>query len=456
MFGFELQTNKNVFLSGVKEREVAWHAGDLLTLEGDETYENPDWAELEFVTAPCPDVATARKAVGIAGELARRLAVDAAAAPGGVLTFKQGQAYANGVWARPCTIQIGNPEFHAQPQVTVGVPLAGMRRFITTALRNIDSGALADQLTGLRVDARKRFTDHGVTPEVAESPDMDGFLIACHYFLNRAFLPEFRHFAVDAAGRPSSPRSHDSWRVFEFDSEDLASVSDKQGPVFWTGSGSTCRMSVNRDSPKSRFQLLHRTDFYSMFRMIPQRLRAGVTEEVLRDVLWPNLEWSREFVLFATPYRAEPLDPDAVPPPVERTGRGWQDAEGDSSAKADRWFLAEYGPLFSDWCASIVHGRPVTTGDGNLPKDLASPPPGIRGRERANLHTFPTKDEDKSTYYGMGAFPADSGPQGALAVYEHRAFSTDASIAPLLAGTLVPAANWDALVQRFGQTYLTD
>ncbi|MBL7494322.1 hypothetical protein I6A60_10070 [Frankia sp. AgB1.9] len=450
MFGFELQTNGNNFVEGVSPREVAWKSDDgLVTLEGDETYENPRWAELEFVTAPCKDLKTAQEAAATAQNLATALAREAHGNLG-VVRFRDTQVFEKGTWTRTGSMVVKNPVFAAKPQVTVGVALPAMRRFLTTALTNTGAQLTVETLTSLRQLAALRFKEHSISPEVAGSPEMDGFLAACHYFLLKSFVYDIPYYAVDAEGRPGLPRDHDLWRVFEWDSQYLASLKYKGSAPLMTGRGNVCRVAVNRDAPKSLYEILHRTDFHAMFRLIPERLRAGITKDVLRDVLWPDLTWNRNFIMMVVPYRADPLEGRLQPVPVRRKGTGWKDGVRDTSTKVDYWYLTDGGPFYQDWCASVLEGRQAVDRGSNIPKDLASPPPGIRGRERAHLHEFPTSAEDKSTYYGMGAFPAD---KGGLAVYEHRAFASDSCIKHTQIGELVPSANWVKLVEAFHQTY---
>jgi hypothetical protein len=73
LFGFELQTNGNVFIEGVKDREVAYEH-KLMTLEGDETLRPGAESELEFVTAKCANLDDALRAVEAASNLAKALA----------------------------------------------------------------------------------------------------------------------------------------------------------------------------------------------------------------------------------------------------------------------------------------------------------------------------------------------------------------------------------------------
>jgi hypothetical protein len=110
----------------------------------------------------------------------------------------------------------------------------------------------------------------------------------------------------------------------------------------------------------------------------------------------------------------------------------------------------EHGPTLVEWWESVVYGRPgpgEPTHSPKVPKDLASPPPGLRGRSRDKIGRFPQADEDKRQYYGMGAFPMDSldGPTP-LAVYEHRSFADHAEVKKLEPLTM---GRWADVVQVF-------
>jgi len=452
VFGFELQTNANLFMSGVKERQVAWR-GDNVTLEGDETTDNPDKSELEFVTAPCVDRATALRSMASARKLAAQLRVDAGLVHGN-LTFAAGQAYAGGVWERACTVRIENFPFAAAPQVTVGVPLARMREFVTAVLNSLGDTRTVEDLAGMATQAKQVMTHF----QVPDSAELEGFLWACRYFLLRAKNLKADAYRVDDEGRPLVPGlNQQSWRVFQFESQYLSAAG------FGTGAGTVARIAVNRDSPKSAFGLLHRTDFHSMFTAIPADSRAKIDAGLLGWLLWPYNDRPgdpREFHLLPFPYRADPLDANSAPPAVKRVGQGWQYKPTDVPGAAETWDLMEHGPGFAAWCASVIDGR-LSTEPGHvgqtISKDLASPPPGLQGRPYQVHKDFPGRNEDKSTYYGMGVFPMDPTGGTPLAIYEHRSFRDDVSIKALLAPGekgLVAEENWEKLVNTFCDTYL--
>jgi hypothetical protein len=186
LFGFEFQTNANLFQSGVKERETAFeHKSKLLTLEGDETHDFPDLSELEFVTAPCDSLSKAQEATGYATALAEALR-EKWESPGrsGLLKFEKGEEYVGGTWVRDCTISIENHPFEAQPQATIGVPLAGLPAFLCTALRGVGDEKFASLMENEMLPrARDALTARGVEQP---SPELIGFLSACHYFIWRA------------------------------------------------------------------------------------------------------------------------------------------------------------------------------------------------------------------------------------------------------------------------------
>jgi len=149
------------------------------------------------------------------------------------------------------------------------------------------------------------------------------------------------------------------------------------------------------------------------------------------------------------PYRADP--PDRTAPIRQYPALGWP---GDGVTRQETWWLMEHGPTLADWWESVMHGR-QPPGEPTAPKmlkDLASPPPGIRGRSRDKIADFPQADEDKRQYYGMGAFPMDT-LDGAtpLAVYEHRSFADHAEVKSLEPLTM---ATWASIVQVFHKRFV--
>jgi hypothetical protein len=458
MFGLELQTSGNVFVNGVADREVAYrHESGLMTLEGDETTNSGASSELEFVTAPCASLSQAQQAVGHAADLAAELARQAAKA-GPVLAFKAGEKLLGGTWLRDCQIRVGDPKFIANPQGTVGIPLAKMRAFIEEVLNDLgaEGETFLKDLETMRQGSGLDFTSD-------EDADLTGFLTACHLFLLLASWSNVAAVAVDENGCPLKKFAGQEllyldprfFRAFTFpDSPYLRSFELADGvPAFQKKDGS-CRVIVCRDSPKSGFKVLHRTDFYAMCHALPgaqlERLRKlPVREDGVPVAVWPS-EWpDRELLTF--PYRADPVDPAAAQAgqvrqyPVE----GWP---GGEVTKAEHWALAEHGPKLSEWWHSVVNGRPVPGQKILVPKDLASPPPGFQGRSPEKLGSFPKEDENKRAYYGMGAFPMDSNDgKVPLAVYEHRAFADSPAVTKL--GEL-SSDRWGSIVAVFHEQFV--
>ena len=110
------------------------------------------------------------------------------------------------------------------------------------------------------------------------------------------------------------------------------------------------------------------------------------------------------------------------------------------------------GPTVAEWWNSICNGR--LYGPSSVKKDLASPPPGIRGRDPAKLAVFPGKDKDKDkrAYYGMGADPMDtSDHRMSLAVYELRSFSTQPDLVTPMPLTF---DKWEAAVTVFHRKFV--
>jgi hypothetical protein len=452
MFGLELQTSRNFFTGGVQDREVAYrHDSGLMTLEGDETTGAGAISELEFVTAPCSSHDQAQQAVEhartLAGELARQ-----AGAPGRKLTFKAGDTLVGGRWQKDCELRIDDLDFVAKPQGTVGIPLARLGAFIERVLRDLAEGP---EILGYLQTARK---SGQLNYNATGLADLTGFLTACLAFLAWAVHANVAEVLVDDKGYPleahggSTPdvdyaRAN---RIFSFpDSPYLKGFEFNGAPAF-EKDGGTCRMLVGRDSPKSRFVLLHRTDFHSMFRAVPadqqgilRKLPVRADNSVPLE-LWPK-EWTATGRLFPFPYRADPPDLVAVSGNVVKTYKtaGWPD---DGIDGTEDWWLIEHGPTMAEWWASVLNGRPAPGQPGLIPKDLASPPPGIRGRDPGKLDRFPGNDENKQDYYGMGAFPMDAKGKPPLAVYEHRGFSDTPKLAEL--GSL-SVDKWGKIVTNF-------
>jgi hypothetical protein len=198
MFGLELQASGNVFVNGVADREVAYrHESGLMTLEGDETTNSGACSELEFVTAPCASLSQAQQAVRHAADLAAELARQAAKA-GPALTFKAGEQLLGGTWLRDCQIRVGDQKFIANPQGTVGIPLAGMRAFIEHVLRD-----LGDEGKDFLADLKTMREASGLDFDSDKDAELTGFLTACHLFLVLASWSNAAAVAVDEEGSPA-------------------------------------------------------------------------------------------------------------------------------------------------------------------------------------------------------------------------------------------------------------
>jgi hypothetical protein len=146
--------------------------------------------------------------------------------------------------------------------------------------------------------------------------------------------------------------------------------------------------------------------------------------------VWPA-DWTGRQIVFRYPYRADPPDRDTGQIQQLAT-HGWP---GDGvPAGQEQWWVAEHGPTATDWWHSVLSGRTIR--GQPIPKDLASPPPGIAGRDADRLASFPDDSEVKRNYFGMGAYPMDRGrPENPepepLAVYELRTLETRPELAAL-------------------------
>jgi hypothetical protein len=447
LFGLELQTSQNLFLKGVQDRDIAYrHESGLVKIEGDETIAPGAESELEFVTAACQELETAQKAIEIARILAAKLAVGADSQ--GMLEFKKNDEFMGGKWLKGCTIKIGDPGFAAQPQATVGVPLHQLRQFIEKVLPGVgeDGKRYLNDLESIRelcgLDLAK------------ESPDLVGFLTACHFFLTCATWNYMPGVTLNKDGKPGNQGlDPDFWRVCTIPSDHVKTFGYLQKVRYWDSSddeyfldpdkNGAYRLLVCRDSPKSMFKLLHRTDFYSMFHALPsdQQARLQTQPGKVSPLVWP-VEWTRHHQLFVYPYRADPPDPAARAAGLIKEGRaeGW----AGTDVTAEDWWLTAPGPTLENWWASVMQGWKAD--GGVIPKDLASPPPGIRGRNPDKLAIFPGDDENKREYYGMGAFPMDRSAKPPLAVYEHRAFSVHPEVKELRPLTM---DKWPQLLKIF-------
>lgn len=466
MFGFELQTSGNVFVSGVNEREVAFeHKSGLLTLEGDETTAPDATAELEFVTVACKNATEVAEAIGHAQSFAQKLAAAAATAPGGLLRFAADQQTEDGVWKKGCEVRIGDPDFGAQAQVTVGIPLAELEGFIQRLLTRAGMADIWEQVVLVCVDTALK--NHASQRKA----ELRGFLAACALFLVRA-RPPMQHYTVAPSGEPYDAGKHD-WPIFNFtDSAYIKSLvlepwvrlPDVNFPAesFRIPAGAY-PLPVNLDSPKSLFNLLPRTDFYSMFHALSSDDQTFVTQAGIAAI-WPLLlgpgeSYDNVYVL-SLPYRC---DPDAVDAEARaaagtvRSLRRWR-PDGRHLESDETWRIVDHGPSVREWWDSVLLGDPkrlVSDGDGgyrNLAKDATSPPPGWRGRDPKYISSFPTPTENKKEYYGMGAFPMDPRAASPLAVFEMRDLMSDREVQGL--GELVPRSAWQNLLKIVLDNYV--
>jgi len=446
MFGLEFQVSRNVFTKGVLDREVAWRHPSGVTLEGDETTAAGGLSELEFVTPPCAKLPAGQEAARVAAALARALA-DRAGQPNAAVDFRSGQTLAGGTWERDCTIGFGDLGFSANPQGTVGVGLSAFRDFVTAVLAGEPDGKmLTEDLDLVRSIMRN---DHKFDLAGA-GPELDGFLTACHLFLLRATWSYARARAIGDNGIPLElgDKSATMWRVFTFKSDYLAKIRHEEKPhgmvPSFLKSNGLCQVLVNRDSPKSAFALLPRTDFRSMYLALPGHAREHLAALGPPPAAWPPA-WTGQQIMFQFPYRADPADDSGLA--VKYPAGGWPN---DGIGTKEDWSLVEHGPTVAEWWNSICNGR--LYGQSSVKKDLASPPPGIRGRDPAKLAVFPGKDEDKRAYYGMGAYPMDtSDHRMSLAVYELRSFSTQPDLVALMPLTF---DKWEAAVTVFHRKFV--
>lgn len=446
LFGIELQASENVFLEGIKDRQVAFRFDDgLVTLEGDETLKSGATSELEFVTSACSTLKQAMNAVHRAAGLAHELSAQAKSSPTGELTFNKGQrvvvADAAGAWLADGKLRINDPQFVAKPQGTVGVPLARLKDFIDAVLEsdNADDDNLAMKEARASVKS-----DLGNLRRLAsldkEDAELVGFITACHLLILTAFKNNAELVAT-TRGQPKQKKDGDFWRIFAMNSDYLK----ENFPALEKDTNGNSLILVHRDSPKSMFRLLHRTDFHSMYLALTPELRQKLQARPgeMPTIVWP---WPTNYRIFSFPYRADPLDPDLLPAPPAYKAMGWP---GDGVNRQEDWHLMEHGPTLTQWWQSVVKGQ------SGILKDLTSPPPGFQGRSAAQIakSPFPGQDENKRTYYGMGTFPMDdkAKTRPPLAVYEHRALDNNLKFRGL---GLPTVDKWPDIAQLFYETFV--
>ena len=405
MFGFELQS-KNVFVTGCEERQVAFrNASGTVTLEADEGHLQDGSTDLEFVTAPCHDWQSAGKLLGIAADWARILAKRAQSA-GNTLEVKKGDdAELGGTWSRNCVIKVTDPSFTAAIQGTVGVPLGGLPRLIETTFTRIDP---QEKTTKEQWEKIRYRTDRIPGVDKTSGP-LRGFLTACHMFLLRATEVNPKNQLWGTYVTDITPM--EGYRVFDMsENKHVAELG-----IF--GFNGKDLVVVQADGPKVLFPLLHRTDFRHMFLSLSSDEQKWVMNAFSSGALTQDV--NKYWNLFPYPYRGEEEAAD-----IDKRAPGlWaRIPEYTRDDKPVTWMLITHGPTVADWWSSVLNG------DANrnyLAKDNASPPPGWRGRDPGRIDRFPSSTEDKSTYYGMGAFPIDTSADPPLAVFEHRYFGSD-------------------------------
>jgi hypothetical protein len=456
MYGVELQVSGNVFdrvdgQEGIGERELAWRRdGWKVALEGDETSTPDATADLEFVTSPCASPAELQTAVAnaklLAEEILKYAREHGRETPDGLFVdFTPGKDFLGGRWKKACTVRITDQEFHAQMQVTVGIPLHSLAPFIDTFLTRTDPNS-GEQYSDLDLVRRSLAEFEKKRPK--PSDELRGFIAACALFIIRG-VPQYDRYVFG-----EKRMLHRLDAVFDFSDSDYIKRygAPQQNPF---KRDERYPIVIDKDSPKSLFGLLPRTDFHSMFRALPADDRTFLEHAVPAE-LWPLVADFNGVRLFPFPYRADPEATD-----VEARGFGAEvstrvPVKVGPGAASELWRTILHGPTLPEWWSSVLsgdHNRQVSGVDGvktNLPKDMASPPPGFRGRAAARLHEFPGDDEDKKYYYGMGAFPIDRDGPTPLAVFELRDFMSDQG----LEGKEPTPAGWLGAVNLFIEKYL--
>ncbi|MCK9902486.1 hypothetical protein MXD63_20700 [Frankia sp. Cpl3] len=458
MFGFEFQT-ANAFEPiptglavpagpGVGERQTAWrHLETGTTLEGDESRRAGASADLEFVTPPCETLDKAVAATEAAVNLARAMLAERHGSSG--VIFRKGQEIAGGVWLTDCAVRFYDEKFRAQAQGTVGVPLSGFTTLLTSVWNRSER---QDQVRSEAGDMNDLFDNLPgyAAASARESSRLYGFMAACHLFLLRAI----RSSPTSFAGQDGSNATPTESKAFFDFSHSAAARAVNQKVCELPAPPATARILVGSDSPKDMFGLLHRTDFHSMYMSLDDAERA-ILDRPVTEVLWPE-EWGdiNELRLFPLPYRIDPEATDtAVRSDVEPVTLPEWVAQPRPALQRHpvRWTLLEHGPTIAEWWNTVRFGDVMRGGIG---KDVASPPPGFRGRNPLYHGEFPKSTlEDKSSYYGMGSFPMDTEKSTGtrLAVFEYRDLMADVDVPPQEELTL---DHWVDVVRIFAENYV--
>jgi hypothetical protein len=375
-----------------------------MKLEADEGHLNDESTDLEFVTDPASDWVSASSYLAMAANMAKVLARRADPVTSIVLVKAGRDDELNGEWTRDFAISVSDPLFRAAVQGTVGVPLARLTDFIKTTFARISAG---DQTAAQEWQEIERRTVKSIGGAQV-SDGLRGFLAACHMFLLRATTPPLSNQQWVMHWQTGLPEGS---QLFDFTGDNyIAGLGDFDFPEArnW--------IIVPADGPKVLFPLLHRTDFFHMFRSLSDRDQLFVRTAWQHGDLWTGDP--AQTYLFPYPYRGEveALDVNVRAPHL------WKRAT-PVGEDAPEWLLLTHGPTVAQWWDSAMNGDPMRN---RLAKDNASPPPGWRGRRPDRINDFPRdQDEDKSTYYGMGAFPMDPSADPPLAVFEHRFLIAD-------------------------------
>ena len=467
-FGFEFQT-VNSFVADpdqgieiVGEKQLAFEdTAKKFKVEGDEG-KDPQHFDVEFITAPLANVQEARTAVEGAAALADDLARDALGikeasdgsegedAPEGFgveegphmsegedapdvfgvaqpqalrkVTRAAGDEFDGGTWKRPVAIEFAHWSFDAMPQASVGVALrdipALMRDNIVqleerdkeeeTKLEEGNKGEEVNLPTG---PAQKKTIDvvtektqavyqskrwQGLNNNVI-SPDLLGFLQLVMYYIHQARKP--------------NPRNPD----------DKKSFPDLDDQV------------ILDESPKSRFLVMARTDFHSMFSALDLEDRVAFVRGVVGGVGEPDPELESELAgiigarldapLFGGPYRADSVMKEDI-----KTSQMTQDEsrlfefEEHVNSSGEARLLVMRGPTIREWLWSIVTGDSYAGGKKYAEKgrDMLSPPVGWRSRDPRATGMPKEGEIAQGRIYGMGAYPMDETESGKLAIFELR------------------------------------
>ncbi len=455
MFGFEFQS-VNVFApvppgyevesdTGVKERQIVWrHEETGTTLEGDEALTADATACLEFVTPACADRATAIKATQAAVDLADALVGQQKDRKAAI--YQAGKKIAGGVWLTNCVVKISDLNFLAQVQAPSVSPWPDITTCwmpsrpawsLATPTRNMISSPWRSSPTATSTNAVSRRIGRRcwdfLLPVTCFLSDPRSARTAFFYHLDKeGRYPDESHAYFDFKG----VKEVEDWYLRKTKLEKLPEQ---------------VLVAVGSDSPKNRFQLLHRTDFHSMYQSLDEQDRRLLDGEC-GEFLW---KWGLTHPrLFPIPYRIEPEAVDVGLRSEAKVVALTEQVPADRQLKRRglaRWSMLPCGPTVEDWWESVKHGDRQR---GGLAKDSASPPPGFRSRRPEYLTEFTDPQVDKSQYYGMGSFPMHRQGNANLAVFEYREFMGDMDVREHLQNGMVNRRNWVDVVNIFADHYM--